>query len=190
MTEKKKQKNKHRKPKRESMQKKTEAKSHAQNEKLTVLFPGRFQPFHNAHAHVLKKLLKRFNVIVAIGSSDVHDAENPFSSRQRREMIQATFPDKKLEFASVPFAPDRTWVRALLKQVPRSSFDLVFSNNPRVRKQLQKNGILCIGGPLLQRNRLEGRRIRQWPKNWRKAVPKPVAHYIEKNTEPYRQKPR
>jgi hypothetical protein len=34
---------------------------------------------------------------------------------------------------------------------------------------------------MVRRNRLEGKRIRQWPKSWRKDVPKAVAGWIRKN---------
>ncbi len=149
----------------------------------TVLFPGRFQPFHNAHFLILKKLLKRLDVIVVIGSADLKDEDNPFSSSERKKMIQACFPNKKLNFAQVPFAPDATWVNTLLKTVPRQKFDLIFSNNPRVQKQLRNAAIPVISSPLVRRNRLEGRRIRQWPKTWQKDVPKAVAAWIQKNAK-------
>ncbi len=147
--------------------------------RLTLLFPGRFQPFHNAHFLLLKKLQKRFDVLVVIGSSDLKDEDNPFSAVQRKQMIQACFPNKKIAFAAVPSAPDKTWVKTLLKAVPRRKFDLVFSNNPRVQKQLRLHAIPVIGSPMVRRNRLEGKRIRQWPKNWQKSVPKPVARIIQ-----------
>lgn len=148
----------------------------------TVLFPGRFQPFHNAHFRILSSLLTRFGrVIVVIGSSDLNDADNPFGKIQRKKMIQACLSlkqKKKVSFAFVPFASDAAWVNALLKRVPRTRFDVVFSNNPRVQKQLRLKAIPVISSPLYSRNRLEGKRIRQWPKNWEKDVPVPVADYL------------
>jgi len=151
--------------------------------KKTLLFPGRFQPFHNAHYWLLKRLMRRFDVKVVIGSADLKDDDNPFSAAERKKMIQACFAKSKLKFVAVPFAPDATWVKALLKAVPRRSFDLVFSNNPRVQKQLRRHAIPVISSPMVRRNRLEGKRIRQWPKSWQKDVPKAVAHSIETKTE-------
>ncbi|MBI2446110.1 adenylyltransferase/cytidyltransferase family protein [Candidatus Micrarchaeota archaeon] len=161
--------------------KKTGRRTSAKAKRLRLLFPGRFQPFHNAHFLLLKKQLLRFDVIVVIGSADVKDEDNPFSSSERKKMIQACFPKKKLKFGAVPYAPDKTWVKTLLKAVPRRSFDLVFSNNPRVQKQLHLHAIPVIGSPLVRRNRLEGKRIRQWPKSWKKDVPKPVAAWIRRH---------
>lgn len=149
----------------------------------TVLFPGRFQPFHVAHLLILKKLFKRFEVIVVIGSSDLKDEDNPFSATERKQMIQACFQKRKISFASVPFAPDNTWVKTLLTKVPRRRFNLVFTNNARVQKQLRNAAIPYIGSPMVRRNRLEGKRIRQWPKTWQKDVPKPVAAWIQKNAK-------
>ncbi|MBI4360540.1 adenylyltransferase/cytidyltransferase family protein [Candidatus Micrarchaeota archaeon] len=149
----------------------------------TVVFPGRFQPFHHAHFRILENLLKRFDrVIVVIGSSNVRDDDNPFGPIQRKKMIRSCFPrtkKKRLLFAFVPFASDETWVRELLKKVPRSNFNVVFSNNPRVQKQLRLHAIAVISSPLFSRNRLEGKRIRNWPRNWQKNVPKPVATYLK-----------
>lgn len=154
----------------------------------TILFPGRFQPFHNGHYHILSGLLKRFDVIVVIGSADLKNEGNLFSAQERKKMIEACFPQTKktnrqkpgrLAFAAIPFAPDATWVKTLLKAVPRRRFNLVFTNNPRVQKQLRNAAIPHISGPMLRRNRLEGRRIRQWPKSWKKDVPKTVAAAIQ-----------
>lgn len=148
----------------------------------TVLFPGRFQPFHNAHFRILKSLLKRFDrVIVVVGSSNLKDADNPFGSIQRKKMIWACLSQrqrKKTSFAFVRFASDATWVRELLKKVSRKRFDVVFSNNPRVQKQLCLHATPVISSPLFSRNRLEGKRIRNWPEDWEQDVPKPVARYL------------
>ncbi|MBI5226710.1 adenylyltransferase/cytidyltransferase family protein [Candidatus Micrarchaeota archaeon] len=156
------------------------SKPKATAKRLTVVFPGRFQPFHNGHYHVLKRLLGRYNVIVAIGCADLQNEDNPFSADERKKMIQASFQKKKMEFAFIPFASDAQWVQALLKAVPRKTFDFVFTNNGRVQKHLRKCGILYRGGPMVRRHRLEGKRIRKWQNDWENAVPKAVARIIQK----------
>lgn len=174
----------------------------------TVVFPGRFQPFHNAHLTLLNRLRKRFRcVILAIGSSDLQNSDNPFSLRQRKEMIEnaLSFEEKSLRrknklrkgksgkkprkkektvrlgnvvFASIPHAPDSRWVSVFLSRVSRKRFDVVFTNNPRVKKQLKKHGIPSIGSPLIRRSHLVGGKIRAWPKDWKKRVPEGVASYL------------
>lgn len=162
----------------------------------TVVFPGRFQPFHNAHLTLLNRLRRRFRcVILAIGSSDVHDRDNPFTLRQRKEMIESALSFNKkrhfnglkkkaraklgnVVFVSIPFAPDSRWISVFLSHVSRKRFDCVFTNNPRVKKQLKKHGIPGISSKLISRSRLVGGKIRSWPKDWKKRVPKSVAEYL------------
>ncbi|MDP2717514.1 MAG: adenylyltransferase/cytidyltransferase family protein [Candidatus Micrarchaeota archaeon] len=141
-----------------------------------ILFPGRFQPFHNGHCRILSRLLRRYaKVIVVLGSCDLNGADHPFSPALRKKMIRACFPkSKNLFFAAIPFAPDRMWVKTLLKKVPRRRFDAVFTNNPRVQKQLKKAGIAFICGPLYRRNLWQGKTIRK-KRDWTPAVPKAVA---------------
>jgi len=56
------------------------------------VFIGRFQPFHNAHLHVINEALKAAdNLLVLIGSADQpRDYFNPFSYKERADMIRAS----------------------------------------------------------------------------------------------------
>ena len=51
---------------------------------------GRFQPFHNGHAHLVEQALARFDkVTIAVGSAqDEWTVDNPFSFDERKDMIQ------------------------------------------------------------------------------------------------------
>ena len=51
---------------------------------------GRFQPFHNGHAYLVEQALNQFEeVTIAIGSSqDEWTVDNPFSFKERKDMIQ------------------------------------------------------------------------------------------------------
>lgn len=55
-----------------------------------AIFIGRFQPFHNGHAELIKRGLEHFDeVTVLIGSSNVaRNIKNPFSGFERQRMIQ------------------------------------------------------------------------------------------------------
>ncbi len=154
----------------------------------TVLFPGRFQPFHNAHLAILKRLLGKYGkVIVAIGSSNIKNRNNPFSALQRKEMVWASLSQaerKHVSFAFIPRARDSRWVGALLKAVPRDSFDVIFTNNPRVKRQLKKHGIPFVSSKPIRRAELEGRKIRRLEKGWKNRVPKAVAAHIRKAVGP------
>ena len=55
----------------------------------TLVYIGRFQPFHNAHlATIMRALSMATNVVVIIGSANQpRDEDNPFTQDERREMI-------------------------------------------------------------------------------------------------------
>lgn len=63
------------------------------------LIIGRFQPFHNAHLHLIKHALERCdNVIVLIGSyKSARTIRNPFTFDEREAMIKSSLDDKELE---------------------------------------------------------------------------------------------
>jgi len=60
------------------------------------VYIGRFQPFHNGHAAVLRRALGKFDrVVVLLGSSQEKETlRNPFSWGERADMIGNTFPDE------------------------------------------------------------------------------------------------
>ncbi|QAU32819.1 bifunctional nicotinamide-nucleotide adenylyltransferase/Nudix hydroxylase [Janthinobacterium sp. 17J80-10] len=89
---------------------------------LAVLI-GRFQPFHNGHAFLLRRALDTApRVAVVLGSSHrAKNAKNPFTWRERAAMIAATLSEQ--ERARVAFIPlrdyydDARWSAALRRAV-------------------------------------------------------------------------
>lgn len=85
---------------------------------LAVLI-GRFQPFHNGHAALLRRALDTApRAAVVLGSSwQARSAKNPFTWRERAEMIAATLSEQ--ERTRVEFIPlrdyydDARWSAAL-----------------------------------------------------------------------------
>lgn len=63
--------------------------------KVVVIYPGRFQPFHKAHAIVYNKLKQQFpQAHVFISTSDVTDpARSPFNFEEKQQMILASGVD-------------------------------------------------------------------------------------------------
>lgn len=59
-----------------------------------AVFIGRFQPYHKGHHHVATEALKiAKNLIFVIGSHDKpRDVRNPFTTDERRDIIQECFP--------------------------------------------------------------------------------------------------
>lgn len=58
----------------------------------TLVFIGRFQPFHNGHYEVVRHALTRAQkVIILVGSADTpRTTKNPFSFNERKAMIETT----------------------------------------------------------------------------------------------------
>ena len=64
-----------------------------------AIFIGRFQPFHNGHLFVAKKLAEKFDsIIIVIGSSQEKGTlENPFSYNERKKMIADVLNKNKIK---------------------------------------------------------------------------------------------
>lgn len=63
----------------------------------TVVFIGRFQPFHNAHLEIIKKALEQTDrLVILIGSSfQPKTYKNPWSFDERKEMILSSLDIKE-----------------------------------------------------------------------------------------------
>jgi nicotinamide-nucleotide adenylyltransferase len=79
-----------------------------QKKKQVVLFLGRFQPFHLGHLHVVKSLIKKYDLVIGIGSANIKRSEmNPFSADERKKMINAVLKKEKIT-ARIVKVPDTT----------------------------------------------------------------------------------
>jgi bifunctional NMN adenylyltransferase/nudix hydrolase len=88
-----------------------------------AVYIGRFQPFHDGHLALLQKGLSTApRVVVVLGSSyQARTPRNPFTWRERADMILQALPESERE--RVAFLPIRDyydesrWVRAVIKGV-------------------------------------------------------------------------
>ncbi|MDR1661667.1 MAG: NUDIX domain-containing protein [Azoarcus sp.] len=98
---------------------------------------GRFQPFHNGHAALLRETLARAGrVIVVIGSSfRSRNARNPFTWEERAAMISASFDEtvaRQIAFVPVrDYYDDRRWAAAVVKGV-RTALEKLGIPAPRI----------------------------------------------------------
>ena len=125
---------------------------------MKVLYLGRFQPFHNGHAAVLDALSDE-DVILVIGSADLERTpENPFSYRERMEMILRSGyrPFIMLPIADINNYP--MWVGHVESMVPR--FESVVTNNPRDRELFSTAGYPLHEVPLFSREEYNATHIR------------------------------
>jgi len=126
---------------------------------------GRFQPFHNGHLEVVRRVaVESERVIVGIGSAQLsHTYENPFTAGERHLMISRALADEGLErFFLVPI-PDinryAVWVSHVSSLVP--PFDIVYTNNPLTRRLFEEAGYEVKGAPLFDRGRHSGTEVRR-----------------------------
>src|SRR5687768_16797505 len=63
---------------------------------VRALVLGRFQPLHTGHKALIQEALGRgATVVVAIGSSTAKAGlRNPFTTAERLQMVEATFPNE------------------------------------------------------------------------------------------------
>lgn len=153
-----------------------------------VLFPGRFQPFHNGHLSVVKRLLEGFDeVVIAIGSAqEGFTCRNPFTAGERLEMIARVLKEEALfEKAWLIPVPDinmpMAWTTYTLSLVPRVSS--IASGNPHVLELFKWTGFKTIRVELVEPDKYSGAYIRQLilegNEYWRKLVPNAISRYID-----------
>ena len=150
-----------------------------------ALFIGRFQPFHNGHLAMVRKILEtNAEIIVGIGSAQYsHTGENPFTAGERYEMIKRVLDAEGIhEYHIVPI-PDThvhsVWVSHIRSLMP--SFDVVYSNSDLVVRLFREHGVQVQSPPLVDRERLSGTELRKRMlegEEWEALVPKTAASYI------------
>ncbi len=149
-----------------------------------ALFIGRFQPFHNAHLHDIKKILKESDeIMVVIGSSQAKNTkENPFSYNERKKMITNVLKKNKIKNFKIYPVPDlhndEKWVSYIKNNFPK--FDFVYSGNSWTLKCFKKHDSKARKIKLLKGiNSTKIREMIAKDKEWEKLVPKEIASYIK-----------
>jgi len=155
----------------------------------TALLIGRFQPFHNGHLEVVKKILGECEgIIIAIGSSQYsHTKENPFTGGERLSMISEALADEDIprhKYTVIPL-PDvnnnSLWVSHVKAFCPH--FDVVYTQNLLSKRLFEEANITVRGQPMFDRHKYSGTEIREQMINeegWESHVPKGVAKVIKK----------
>lgn len=143
------------------------------------LLYGRFQPFHKGHLYLMKKVLQDVeNLVIGVGSANVHDNYNIFDYQTRRKILELVIKNEKLTDkiqAIVPLddIPDDTlWLKEVLRKVAR--FDVVVGNNDWTNGIFQKAGYTIMRVPYYKRYVYEGIKIRNLMKKhreWENRVP-------------------
>ena len=153
---------------------------------MKALFIGRFQPFHNGHLKVVQNASKEYDeVIIGIGSSQYgHTSENPFTSDERKLMIEKSLEKIGINNYKIISIPDLhnppKWVDHVLSIV--SDFDVVISNNSLTKRLFSEKDYNVKETPLYEKKKYSGREIRRRMINsepWDDLVPTEVLNFIK-----------
>lgn len=152
------------------------------------IYIGRFQPLHLGHIYAVIKVLQEVDeIIIGIGSAQIsHTLENPFTAGERLMMIRLALLENDIDLCRVYIVPipdiemNHVWVRYVSMLVP--SFQIIYSNNPLVRRLFKEAGYAVKKIPLYDRSRFSGKKIRKLMLTngpWEELVPKSVAKFIK-----------
>jgi nicotinamide-nucleotide adenylyltransferase len=152
---------------------------------LPALFVGRFQPFHNGHLFMTRRILEEHDqLIIGVGSAQYSNTkENPFSFDERSEMIgRALVEEGIIQCETLPIEDvhnHATWVSFVESVVPK--FGVVFSNDPLTVKLFQEKGYEVREPSLHDRENLSGTEVRERMasgEDWEDLVPRTVAEFV------------
>ena len=117
--------------------------------KFTCVFIGRFQPFHTGHMLVVQGMVKVCGkIIIAVCSpSAKQGATDPFTSSERRDMIQRALqandiiPNADVTFIEISDQPtDEAWAKMILEQAG-GTVHQVWTGNEWTKKCFEAAGI-------------------------------------------------
>lgn len=157
--------------------------------KKIALIIGRFQPFHLGHLMLIERASNSRDVKkikIAIGSSQFKNTkENPFSSKERKEMIEISLKEKVSKPYKIFEVPDinnnEKWVDHVKKIVGK--FDVVYTNGKLEKRLFKEKNYEVRATPLFNRKNYSGTEIRKRiisGKEWKNLVPKGTLKVIKK----------
>ena len=155
----------------------------------TLLLVGRFQPFHLGHLSIIKRYSsKGYFIKIGIGSSQKsHERNNPFTSKEREEMIRNTLKEERIKDFKIYHVPDIKDDSKYAKHVEKSvgHFDVLFTGNSNVKKVFDK--FCSVKGCKIHfyKERIKGIKAGQIRKSWlekkrKSGLPYQVYNYLQK----------
>lgn len=151
-----------------------------------ALIVGRFQPFHNGHLEVIRKIAsENEHIVIVVGSAQCsHTDDNPFTAGERYYMIAETLKDEGIDNFSIVPVEDinrySVWVSHVETMCP--PFTSVYSNNKTTRRLFYEAGYYVYESPIFNRKEYSGTEVRDRicrDGDWKSLVPKKTAEIIE-----------
>jgi nicotinamide-nucleotide adenylyltransferase len=153
---------------------------------MRSLLIGRFQPFHNGHAELVKYAIDNYEeIVISIGSAyDSYTLRNPFTAGERYLMIQMALDEIGISQYYIVPVPDINRYSIYASHVAEISpkFDVVLSNNIIIKEIFEKDGFKVEGTPMFKRDIYSGTEIRRRiaaGEEWRQFVPDVVTQVIK-----------
>jgi nicotinamide-nucleotide adenylyltransferase len=120
------------------------------------LLIGRFQPFHLGHLDALHFALSKVDKLwIGLGSSNKPiQKNNPFSAKERKEMILTSIDDSMKQRIQIYFIPDLDnhikWIELINTIIPK--FDIIFTNDELTRHLYSKHNVTVLSIPFVKRD--------------------------------------
>lgn len=155
----------------------------------TGIVIGRFQPFHNGHKFLIEKALGDCEkIILGIGNAEGTGENDPISWKKRKNILEDFVRSEEIEDRILSIIPltnnpsDEIWLKNLIGET--GPVDVVIGNNEWVNGIFENAGIPAIRPGHLERERLEGTKIRRLireGKKWEDRVPSYLVGSIKKS---------
>jgi nicotinamide-nucleotide adenylyltransferase len=148
------------------------------------LFLGRFQPYHQGHHGVIERIAQEIDeLIIGIGSAQwSHSFEDPFTAGERVMMVRRAIRHLSLITYVLPIEDiqrNSLYVAHIKTIVP--PFQVVYSNNPLIRRLFEEEGIELRQTEMLRRGEYWGDEIRRrmvQGEPWEHLVPPAVVEVV------------
>lgn len=153
-----------------------------------AVFIGRFQPFHRGHHQVVEEYQEKYDLEIAIGSSEKEETEeNPLSFEERKKLIRNCYPDIRIIGVSDEDNGEEGNQKWLQKVKDKTQAEVVISQNSLVKKIVLEDGKLeLIEQDLYQENIYSGTEVRRRVKSgeeWRYLLPDCCEKEFEKHLD-------
>ena len=162
---------------------------------MNGLLIGRFQPFHLGHLAALEYALSTVDKLwIGLGSSNKpSEKNNPFSAKERKQMILDSIDDsmkKRIEIYPIPDLENHIkWIELIDTIVPK--FDVVFTNDDLTKHLYSKRNIKVLSIPFTKRDILSGTNIRDLiisDQKWEDLVPLGTKQFLNSTSAKQRLK--